>query len=544
MTTTIFGLILMFLGAVYLFRSRKEMPGSFDIGLLTGMNVLLLGLYPLTMLESFENLSGNFYAIAAALVVLSLILGWLIQKRNIQKLSWLALAFPAVFFLVQLPEGEQKITAFTYVQVAGLGALFPLLVHFLSGFIANMSPPVETPLRVHKQLISLLLGLAMLGFLVIVSNFILGNEAIYLLAVGAFSTAIMFTGYNLNGQKSFPALVLLLVGILLFSQFQAQFDADLNLGKYQLFSGFFFGLSALFLSALCSQWAFENRGFFSKLLLVKAALGPLIFVFLSGFLFFVYEAFGGRMSLLATMLAASFALPLLNLMFENRAYGGISLIFGMGIMILPMLEHKKVETVVEIQSDSMESDLKKLVYVNDSGAEVATTLNDLSLAQGNWVIDGQNSIIEFKVHGKESVTDGFFQGFSGTLKVQEDFKSTALQIEIPVATISTYNKGRDKSIRKDEIFFDEDKFPVIQYTVSSVYIDNEQYAADGQFKMKGIQASVKTNFIFASKGTLEGKEVIVLEGSGALNRTQFGQSSDASIGDDVSFTFKAIFAKE
>jgi polyisoprenoid-binding protein YceI len=148
------------------------------------------------------------------------------------------------------------------------------------------------------------------------------------------------------------------------------------------------------------------------------------------------------------------------------------------------------------------------------------------------------------VHGDESVTDGFFKGFSGTLVIDEDFSRTYIDVEIPVATISTFNKTRDKNIRKDDIFFDEAKFPKLRYEVKNIGVENEHYIAEGQFIMKGINAPVKTNFIFVAKGTLEGREVLILEGSGAINRTQFGQSSDASIGDEVTFTFKAIFGIE
>lgn len=541
MTSSLLSLLLILSGAVYIFQTRKATPQSFGIGALALFNLIVIGLLPNLEGFSISAWMTTFYFSAMLMVLLALILGWVIIKRNLQILSWVALALPALFFLVQAPENQDKITTFTYVQIVGLGAVFPLMVHFLSIFISNFAPPKETPIKMHKQLISLLMGLAILGFLVIVSNFVIGKEAIYLLAVGIFSTSIMFTGYNLNGQKSFPTLVFLLLGIVLFTHFHEQHKADLNMGMYQLFSGFLFGMSALFLSALCSSWAAESNGFFSKILLVKAIFGPLVFVFLSGFLFFVYEAFGGRLSLSASLLGAAFALPLLNQIFENRTYGAMSMIFGATLFLMPMLQHDKSETVQAVQTDQLETNLKKLTYISASGEPITTNLNDLTIAQGKWLIDEENSIIEFKVHGDESVTDGFFKGFSGVLSIEEDFTKTYLEIEIPVAMISTFNKTRDKNIRKDDIFFDEEKFPKLKYEVKNISVDNEQYAAEGQFSMKGISASVKTNFIFAAKGTLEGREVLILEGSGALNRAQFGQSSDASIGDEVTFTFKAIY---
>jgi polyisoprenoid-binding protein YceI len=544
MNNNILSISLILFGVVYLFQTRKEAPQSFGIGLLTLLNLIFIGFLPHLDSFSLPQWMSSFYFPAFTMIALSVVLGWFIVKKNLQILSWAALAFPMLFFLADTPENQDKISAFTYVQIAGLGAVFPLMVHFLSVLISNFAPPKETPIKAHKQLIALLLGLAILGFLVIISNFVLGKDAIYLLAVGIFSTSLMFSGYNLNGQKSFPTLVFLLLGIVLFTQFHEQYRNDLNIGMYQLFSGFLFGMVALFLSAFCSSWAAESDGFFSKILFLKALIGPLVLVFISGFLYFVYEAFGGRLSLSVSLLGAAFSLPIFNQIFENRAYGATGIIFGASLLIMPMLEHDKSGTQRVVQTDQLETNLKKLTYTNDAGEAVETNLNDLSIAQGKWLLDEENSIIEFKVHGEESVTDGFFKGFKGTLVVEEDFSKTYMDIEIPVSIISTFNKTRDKSIRKEDIFFEEEKFPKLNYEVKNLSVENDQYVADGQFTMKGISALVKTNFIFVAKGTLEGREVVILEGSGALNRTEFGQSSDASIGDEVSFTFKAIFSIE
>lgn len=544
MEQTIIALILLLVGSVYIFRTKNRLPQSFEIGCITFTLLVSVGFLTIFKTKDWTFVFSNFYLLSFIISIMAFGLGWLILKKDLQRLSWLALIFPAILLLAKSPQDTDKITNLTYVQVAGLGAVFPLLVHFLGVMITNLSPPEETPLKTHKQQVSLLLSLAVLGFMTIVSNFVFGKEAIYLLAVGIFSTSIMFTGYNLNGQKNFPSMVILLLGWVLFTQFQENYKEEMSLGMYQLISGLLFGVSALFLSALTSSWASESKGYFTKILFIKAILGPLVFVFLSGFLFFVYEAFGGRLSLSFTLLGAVIVLPLFNQMFENRAYGGIMLIFGATLFIIPMIEHDKSDSEVVVQTDQLETNLKKLSFVNEKGETVNTNLNDLTIAQGKWVLDQENSIIEFKVLGNESVTDGFFKGFSGVLVIDENFANTYIDVEIPIVGISTFNKPRDKSIRKDEIFFNEDKFPNLKYSIRNVSIENDQYVANGEFEMKGIKAPVKTNFIFASKGTIDGKEVVVLEGNGALNRVQFGQSSDASIGDEVTFTFKTIFIIE
>lgn len=535
--------MLMLTGIGYLIQSRTKAPSSFFIALATIVALLAVGFISNDTAFSMLKRAPHFYLLSVVLAVISLLLYLLISNKNVKWLSWISLGFPLVFFAADVPADQEKITAFSYVQVFGLGAVFPLMIHVLNLFISNLGAPLSDGSKKINQLTALLLSLAILSFMVIASNFVLGKESLFLLAAGIFTTSILFSSNNLSGQSTYPAIVYVLLGLVLFTYFYDEYQAEMILGSYQVFSGFIFGVSAVLLGALCSYWAGEMNNFFSKLVFFKAIVGPIFFVLLSGSLFFVYEAFGGRLSLALSVFGASLVLPLVNHIFENRAYGGMNLILGMSILLMPLLEHDKAASEIVIQSDTLESDLSKLVYFGENGEEIKTELNDLSLAQGEWIIDDENSIVEFKVFGTESTTDGFFKGISGKLEIGDNFRKTKMNVNIPVLGISTFNKTRDKSIRKDEIFFDEDKFPSLSYEVNSVSIENDFYTADGDFIMKGIRANLKTNFIFAAKGTLDGKEIIILEGTGALNRTKFGQSSDASIGDEVSFTFKAIFKK-
>jgi polyisoprenoid-binding protein YceI len=534
---------LIVFGTLYLIYFRKNSPQSFSIALLVFLNMIVLCLMPLIYPKTIENLSNNYVALGSLMAATSIALSWIIFKKKLHWLSWIALGMPAFYFLVSVPEGQEKISAFSHVQIAGLGVMFPVIIHLLNMFISSISQPSVTPLKTHKHLISIFLGLAVLGFMTIISNFVLGENGIFVLASGIFCSSVLFTSYNLNGQKSFPVFVFVLLGMLVFSQFNEVYGEQLNLNNYQFFSGLLFGISALFVSSFSSSWASESQGFFTRIILLKAVIGPLVFIFFSGFLFFVYEAFGGRMSISASLIGAVFTLPVMNYIFENRAYGGLSIIFGATIMIMPMLEHDKSKAEVVTVSETLETNLQKLKYTDENGALVESNLNDITIAKGAWVLDSESSIIEFKVRGLESVTDGFFKGFKGDLTIGDAYASAAFNIEIPISCISTYNSSRDKNIRKDAIFFDESKFPRIQYSVEALKVENDAYVADGVFTMKGIAAAVKTTFVFSSKGVLNGKDVIILEGRGKLNRSKFGQGSDASIGDEVSFTFKAIFQK-
>jgi polyisoprenoid-binding protein YceI len=547
MTTTLFSTLLILSGAIYLWQTRKDQASPLAIALITLVGLCFIG----TITHSTQNeldfkeiLANKPLVISKIIAILSLVFAWIMLKKNWLILSWVTLILPLAYFMLPAAEDGEKITAFSYVQVVGIGLVLPLLIHFLSVFISNMAQPRDTAFNTHKQLISLLIGLVMIGFSVLMANFILGKAAIYFLASGIFSSALLFRGYNLNGQKHFPGFVMMLLAIFLFGTLLDKYSAELSMGAYQLISGLIFGAGALYLSAFCSSWAAESDGVFSKMIFSKAIFGPVVFILMSGLLFFVYEAFGGRLSLIASVLGAALVLPLLNQIFENRTYGGMAIILGVSILLIPHIEHNKQETEIVIQEDEINTELAKLSYTDQQGTLIETSLNDITQFQGKWFVDTASSIIEFKVAGTESVTDGFFKGFTGVLVVNEDYTATYLDIEIPIAGISTFNKTRDKNIRKDDIFFEEAKFPKIKYEAKNVRIENDQFIAAGTFTMKGISLPIETAFKLTGAGTINGKEALILEGSGALNRTKFGQTSDPSIGDEITFTFKTIFTIE
>ena len=312
-------------------------------------------------LDFKEILANKPLVISKIIAILSLVFAWIMLKKNWLILSWVTLILPLAYFMLPAAEDGEKITAFSYVQVVGIGVVLPLLIHFLSVFISNMAPPRETAFNTHKQLISLLIGLVMIGFSVLMANFILGKTAIYFLASGIFSSALLFRGYNLNGQKHFPGFVMMLLAIFIFGNLLDKYSAELSMGAYQLISGLIFGEGALYLSAFCSSWAAESDGVFSKMIFSKAIFGPVVFILMSGLLFFVYEAFGGRLSLIVSVLGAALVLPLLNQIFENRTYGGMAIILGVSILVIPHIEHNKQETEIVIQEDEINTELAKLI---------------------------------------------------------------------------------------------------------------------------------------------------------------------------------------
>jgi len=279
MITAIFSMILIFAGIFYLWQTRKDQASPLSIALITLVGVCFIGTLAHSPLRdgniNFSEIVANKpLVISKILSILSLIFAWIMLKKNWLALSWVVLIFPLAYFVLPAAEQSDKITAFSYVQVVGIGVVLPLIIHFLSVFISNMAPPRDTAFNTHKQLISLLLSLALIGFSVIMVNFVLGKSAIYYLATGIFSSALLFRGYNLNGQKHFPALVMMLLSIFMFNNLHDAYRDEMSMGMYQFISGLIFGAGALYLSAFCSSWAAESDGVFSKMIFSKAILGP------------------------------------------------------------------------------------------------------------------------------------------------------------------------------------------------------------------------------------------------------------------------------
>lgn len=544
MFTILFSFILIISGVFFHIFFQKKRPSSIGIALMLLITSFVLGSYILYPELDFSKILGDYPLILSKFILLlSFFLTWLIIKKNFQILSWITLLFPAAFFIIPNANDAESISNMSYVIVFGMGTIYPLMVHFLSALILNLPMPQGLTFQQHKQSISLIIATVLLAIFIIMANFVLGKSAMYFLATGVFSSAVMFRPYNLNGQKSFPSMVMTLFSFALFSLFAGVYQDSLSFGAYQVFSGLLFGAGAVFVAAITFSWSCESSGVFNKLLVFKSIVGPIAFITISGFLFFAYEAFGGRLSVMFSVIGAALVLPVVNIWFQNRAYGGIAIVLGTSILLMPYLQHDKTETEIIIQEENITFDLPKLKVINELGEEYETKLNDITLANGSWQLDSSNSIIEFQIEGTDGITDGFFKALKGKLEIGQTLERINLGIEIPVVGISTYNNSRDKSIRKDEDFFDGVRYPVMRYVVKNIGIGEENYLAVGEFTMRDITLPLETKLIFSGQGTINGKDAIILEGSGALDRTAFGQMPDATIGNELKFTYKVIFTK-
>ncbi len=91
---------------------------------------------------------------------------------------------------------------------------------------------------------------------------------------------------------------------------------------------------------------------------------------------------------------------------------------------------------------------------------------------------------------------GEFSGLKGTVSFDpNDLASSKFDATIDVATINTGN-GMKNTHAKSEKWFDAAKYPVIQFTSSSISKTATGYEAKGTLSMHGVQKEVVVPFTF------------------------------------------------
>lgn len=180
-------------------------------------------------------------------------------------------------------------------------------------------------------------------------------------------------------------------------------------------------------------------------------------------------------------------------------------------------------------------------------ASTATT----QLGTGVWAIDPVHSTIGFSVrHLMVSKVRGTFDSFDGAITVDEN-GTPSVTAEIAVDSINTRNEQRDAHVKSAD-FFDAEKYPTASFRSTAVRADDDHYALDGEFTLKGVTKPVTLQLQFngVNPGMGHG-EVAGFEASVVLNRKDFGididlplETGGAVVGDKVSVTLEIEAVKQ
>lgn len=129
-----------------------------------------------------------------------------------------------------------------------------------------------------------------------------------------------------------------------------------------------------------------------------------------------------------------------------------------------------------------------------------------------------------KVHGSLDIGD------HGILFDTNNIENASMYVSIPLSSINTGNKGRDKHLKKKD-FFAADSFPSITFRSNSFNQTGPQnYSVTGFLKIKNQEKQVSIPFTFKRLGN-QGEFI----GSFQINRMEYdlGTQYKRSIGKEV-----------
>jgi polyisoprenoid-binding protein YceI len=120
---------------------------------------------------------------------------------------------------------------------------------------------------------------------------------------------------------------------------------------------------------------------------------------------------------------------------------------------------------------------------------MSTTDASSGLGTGTWVLDPDNSSVEFrtKTFWGLMTVKGTFSKYEGHLDLSGD---PAVKLTIDAASLDTKNKKRDTHLRSAD-FFDAETHPQVTFESSEASLDGGQLHVDGTLSAAGSEIPVK-----------------------------------------------------
>lgn len=115
----------------------------------------------------------------------------------------------------------------------------------------------------------------------------------------------------------------------------------------------------------------------------------------------------------------------------------------------------------------------------------------VSMPAGIWTIDSSHSEVGFVVrHLVVSKVRGFFEKFTGTITVADDFSQSKVVANIDASSVNTRDEGRDNHLRTND-FFGIQEHPVWTFASTGVRDGSKgHYSVEGNLKIKGVTKPV------------------------------------------------------
>jgi polyisoprenoid-binding protein YceI len=250
------------------------------------------------------------------------------------------------------------------------------------------------------------------------------------------------------------------------------------------------------------------------------------------------ENFGGIPAYIGALIGAS--LGLLALANEQQTVSFQALLIGISGLVLAQFAPEKT---TEKKSRVAQTETVQTTEETEQPdvLDVPAIVPDAKMA-GNWKSDNKASKVDFQLGPEGGVTKGGVEGFDVRLKMNAGAEPEQLTVKIPSAKVTTFNPMRDETVH-GATYLNVARFPNMSYTSTAIRKDGEHYIVSGNFEMLGKKAPLELKLKFAAGGKENGKDFLVMVGKTAVDRTKFGMTSDAKIGDVVEVTFEIEFKR-
>ncbi|NQX97222.1 MAG: sodium/proton-translocating pyrophosphatase, partial [Flavobacteriales bacterium] len=210
-----------------------------------------------------------------------------------------------------------------------------------------------------------------------------------------------------------------------------------------------------------------------------------------------------------------------------------------GLVVAPILgEHSsEAHTIEEVQTETA---IQYDEYGNEITKEAtAIATPDLNELQGEWLLDGSHTYVDFSLRHILATSKGNFQKVSGALIISDTTKS--MSIVIDVNSINTGNQDRDDHLKSDEMF-NAEQYPTITFKSEDITKTASGYLAKGQLTVMAVTKDVELPFeYFGKQDTPWGFPSAAFAGEITINKNDYGLTYGGSmLGEDVKIDFAIV----
>lgn len=541
-------LFSLFSGIITTTAFAKNIGGS-----VKAISHYILGLVVLILSIDYFSVEGSEEVAPLPLYLLSILsilffLGELTKHKY--SLGWNLLPITLTGTLFLAPQIE--LTAFLgsgtdgidgILVIAALSATTPFLTHLAKLGISNLIIRFGSIRWADNEdnYLESLVSYAFIGGISALGLFLSGYAG--LLVAGTFYTGASLVARNKLGLKndiilSAGSALYLIVAMLILLEYGDYDNLDFTRGE--ILEGAFIGGFMILIYDLLLLLARFNSGKWKAILTLKAIIVPIMAIGALAFAYTQLERLGGLLSLAAVLVSLALISILFSL-FKDYTFIGLKLItVGSVFLVTPYILPVQQSSSIDLASLGIETETKDQSSPNNVVREPEG--KSFEEAIGKWKINEENSKIFFELGPEKGRTKGEFQVVKGNFDIKQNIENSAIQVTLPVKSLSTFIGPRDEHLMEKD-YFHEEKYPEITFVSKSISQKEDGLLVAGDFTMMGVSKELDVKLKLIGKGEKDGNPVIVIWGSSTLNRTHFGMASSSKIGDIVEFTYEVQLKK-